>query len=70
MDSQKETILKIFKSGKSMSSIQGAMIGIIQTTNRINELMRDGHSIVGEWHTSNSGKRFKRYYMPAFYLTS
>ncbi len=70
MESHKTIILKILKSGKKMTSMDGYMLGIVQTTNRINELITDGHDIQDKWMTSKRGKRYKVYFMPVFFDVS
>ena len=73
MESQQKIILKILKSGKKLTSMDGMTIGIVRLTNRINELRGPdggGHDIQDKWMVSKAGKRYKAYYMPVFFDVS
>ena len=68
MESQKKVLLKILKGGGTMTSLKGATeLGIIQTTNRLNELIRDGYDIEHKKMVSKKGKRYNTYFMPKFF---
>ena len=67
MESQRKQILKVLKSGKKLTSIDGFMMGIVRLTNRVNELRQAGHEIKDKWMKSKAGKRYKVYFMPTFF---
>ena len=67
MESQGKQILNILKSGKKLTSMDGFMMGIVRLTNRVNELRHSGHKIQDKWMTSKQGKRYKVYFMDAFF---
>ena len=67
MESHKQILLRLFKRGEVMTSIKGYTLGIVQTTNRINELIRDGYDIEHKRMVSKKGKRYNAYFMPAFF---
>jgi hypothetical protein len=70
MESQCKRILKILKSGKKVTSMDGFMMGIVRLTNRVNELRSPeggGHQIQDKWIKSKSGRRYKIYFMRPFF---
>ena len=73
MESQGKRILKILKSGKKLTSMDGFMMGIVRLTNRVNELRSPaggGHQIQDKWMVSKTGKRYKVYFMRPFFDAS
>lgn len=61
MESQNATILKWFKNGGSLTSLEAfSLCGSTRLAARIKDLREAGNNIKDMWVKSN-GKRFKRY---------
>ena len=55
-------LLRLLNAGCTVTSALGNSIGIVQTTNRLNELIADGYDIKSRWTTKNK-KRYKEYWL-------
>ena len=65
---QKQVILALLKNGIRVTSIMGStLFGIVQTTNRCNELIEDGYPVKIDWVCKN-GKYFNEYYFTPKYI--
>lgn len=48
--------------GLSISQYEATLhMGITNLSGRVSELRKEGHPIVNEWHTSETGTRYSRY---------
>lgn len=67
MKSQNKQILNILKGGKSITAYDAFLLGCLRLAARIKDLRDMGNNIQDKWMTSNSGKRYKSYYIDKFF---
>lgn len=59
---QQRKIMRVLKSGKTLTTRQAFEMGILRLASRISELRKAGYPIDDSWETKN-GRSWKRYYL-------
>lgn len=60
----KQKALDLLKMGAHLSELEGLSFGLgTSLRTRISELKKDGHNIKSYYCTTDSGARYKRYYL-------
>jgi len=62
-NSQKQRVMQVLNRNETLTSMQGFEMGIVRVTNVINELRHSGINIKDRWETSQSGARYKVYWL-------
>ena len=62
-ESQKKRVLRVLQDGKTLTSMDGFMMGIVRLTARVFELKNDGHNIKDKWMTNRNGIKYKAYWI-------
>lgn len=62
-ETQKKRVLRILQDGKTLTSMDGYMIGIVRLTARIFDLKNDGYPIEDKWMVNRHGVKYKAYYL-------
>lgn len=61
---QNRRILKVLETGRGLTRFEAMeQLHIANFTARISELRQDGYNIVDKWEVSESGARYKRYFL-------
>jgi hypothetical protein len=68
---QPETVLNHLHSKGSISGLEAMALYRITSLTKVMSVLQDrGTEIRPEWRTDNTGKRYTRYYLPAFELAA
>ena len=62
-ETQKKRVLRILQDGKTLTSMDGYMIGIVRLTARIFDLKNDGYNVQDKWMVNRHGVKYKAYFL-------
>lgn len=63
---QKQRVLRVLEDSKTITSMDGFMMGIVRLTAHVFTLRREGYPIKDKWMHTRSGTKYKAFYLQKY----